>query len=135
MTKNDTVEVIQAVDADADRLAVSLRMTNRSSAPVLVEHVDWLEATPLRQEFEITSEGQDIPYVGIMVKRAPYTREDFVALQPGQELVRRTRIDQAYEFLQGEHEYEIVHWHLGYEEKSGDVTSHSSPAVKFRFRK
>lgn len=135
MTLTDTVEVTQTIEARSGVLTVSLNMTNHTDQPVLVENIDWLEASPQRQEFEIKSAGEEIRYIGMMLKRAPYTRDDFMVLKPEQKMVRRTRIDQVYDFLPGEHEYQIVHWHLRYDEKSGEVTSHASAPAVFRFKK
>lgn len=135
MNDANAVEVTQTVNASPVSIVVTLRMKNTHDMPVLVENINWDESDPLRREFAITSDGKEISYTGIMMKRAPYTREDFILLKPNEETIRTTRIDQTYAFLPGDREYQIVHWHLRYDERTGEVSSHPSRPAIFRFEK
>lgn len=126
----EVIEVTQSVDVAPMSVVVTLHMVNRSDKPVLLERFG-NDLHPTRQEFEITSNGTEIDYIGPMMKRRPYTKEDFFALEPGKEYTRKTRIDQAYDFLKGTHEYTMVYWYLQFDEANADTSAHPSAPVKF----
>lgn len=126
----EPIEVTQSVNIASMSVVVTLHMINRSDKPVLLERFG-NDLYPARQEFEIKSNGKDIDYVGPMIKRRPYTKEDFFVLEPGREYTRKARIGQAYDFLPGTHEYTMVHRHLQFDEENADTSAHPSAPVKF----
>ncbi len=57
--------------------------------------------------FEITSEGKKIPYTGISEKNKPSGHNDYVNVLPGKSLTSTVKLNGAYDFLPGIHNYEI----------------------------
>ena len=57
--------------------------------------------------FYLSLDGREIRYVGPMVKRAPYTLDDYERLTPGQLARRSKRIEDDFAFVAGTHVYEL----------------------------
>lgn len=129
MNNVDPVEVTLAVQVHRTTVAVHLQIKNRGNHPVLIEQINPNFPSPLPHEFEVTSDDKEIAYIGPMIKRIPYSRDDFRWLQPSAEIVRNLNIGDLFNFLPGHHEYKIIHTHLRYDEASGKITEHvSSPS-------
>lgn len=87
----------------------------------------------LRQEFEISNEGAVIPYVGAMVKRGPYMREEFVEIKSGGAISFEVRLDLDYEFLPGRNSYQSSYILIMYDPLQKDVVTVKSAPINFDF--
>jgi hypothetical protein len=65
--------------------------------------------TPSRTEPEVRAQWRQVPYTGPMAKRGPYTKADFLPLEPGRSHRREVRLDEHYGFPEGEHTYTATH--------------------------
>lgn len=114
-------------------ISVDVHIWNRSDQPVLIEKIDPTITEPLPHEFVMTSDGQEVRYIGPMIKRRPYAREDFRWLKPSEKIERTLSIENLFAFDAGSHEYELVYVYLGYNEDSGKIVAHRSKPVTFAF--
>jgi peptidyl-Lys metalloendopeptidase len=77
---------------------VLFKLTNRSDTPVYV--LKW--QTPLEgilgTVFQVTRDGQEVPYQGPMVKRAPPTADSYATLAPGETAQNTVEVTQAWDF-------------------------------------
>lgn len=121
------------VRAIPESISVDVQIRNRSDRPILVEKIDPTIGEPLPHEFLITSDGQEVQYIGPMIKRPPYTRDDFRWLKPGEKIERAASIRGLFDFHPGRHEYEVIYLYLTYNEDSGKVAVHKSTPVSFTF--
>lgn len=142
MEKIFPVNVIQSVAVVENSIIVTVDFENISNAPVLIMEGLWgikaqgrpQQAYALAEpEFSLTSGGKQIEYIGPVVKRLPFTRKHFVLFNPGEKSSRLFQIAGDFQFLPGEHEYEIVHYHLRFDEVSGEISKFQSQPVKFRY--
>lgn len=135
------VDVTPRILVTGDVITLRLLFTNRGDTPVLVmEGVNGFglrdsmvyEAQPLMDdEFEIFNGNERVQYIGPIYKRSPYTKDYFSPLQPDEAIdVRWNRLDTAYEFAPGTHEYILVHCHLEYDENSGKIFRVGSRPIK-----
>lgn len=138
------VDVTPHIEVKGEVITSRLVFNNRGQTPVLVmEGINGFgvrgsvtrDPQPLvNDEFTISINGRKIQYVGPFYKRTSYTKEYFSPLQPCEVIdVRYNRLDLAYEFVRGTHEYIIVHHHFEYDEKTGKVFQVNSRPVKFLY--
>lgn len=131
MDTTEPLDVKLNVQATPKAIAVNVLVRNRSDRPILIEKIDADIGEPLPHEFLITSHGQKVEYVGPMIKRSPYTRDDFRWLKPGEKIQRDLRIEGLFDFLSGRHEYQLTYLYLRYNEELGTVAVHKSASVAF----
>jgi len=126
------LEGTQTVSVRGGQIQVTVTYRNTSSSPVLLEKLDPGQ-DPMRPEFEVRSGAREISYTGPMAKRLPYAREDFFALEPGKEHVRKLRIESRYGFPPGRRRYSLAHVFLVWDEQAGAAVSHTLKPVRFSF--
>jgi peptidyl-Lys metalloendopeptidase len=80
-----------------DDVAVTVTLTNVSSRTVKL--LKWHTPANGVEEslFEVTRNGQAVPYIGRHYKRAAPTAEDFIALAPGESLTRTVSLAGVYD--------------------------------------
>ncbi|TXF98011.1 hypothetical protein FVD38_17945 [Massilia arenae] len=136
------VDVRPRIQIIGNVITSRLLFANRGDTPVLVmEGVNGFglrgsmayEAQPLMDdEFEILNGDKRVKYIGPIYKRGPYTKDYFSPLQPNEAInMRWSRLDTAYDFAPGTHEYILVHCHLQYDESSGNIFRVGSRPIKF----
>ncbi|MES2116241.1 MAG: hypothetical protein V4578_13885 [Pseudomonadota bacterium] len=105
---HDVVETLR-VESEGGRVLVHVTIENRGKLPVFIPHEIAVDKEVFGKVFEIhdVASGALLPYQGIMVKRGPYTRDDYVTLKPRG--VRRNTLDitASYGFLAGPHTYRL----------------------------
>ena len=104
-------EVMQTlqVESAGGRVLVHVTIENRGKLPVFIPNDIAVNKQVFGKVFairDITS-GAQLPYQGIMVKRGPYTRDDYFKLKP--RAARRNTLDvtTSYAFLAGPHSYRV----------------------------
>ncbi|MBN9686518.1 MULTISPECIES: protease [unclassified Corallococcus] len=79
-------------------IEVLFKLTNRSESPVWV--LKW--QTPLEgilgTVFQITRDGEELPYQGPMVKRAAPSADSYAAIAPGATVENTVEVTQAWDF-------------------------------------
>lgn len=91
------------VDAGGGKVIVRLALENGGSTAVFAPKAVYEDDQLFRREFDITDQatGAEIQYTGPMVKRGPFTRDDFVAVKPGAKLAHSIDITPSYDFKPG----------------------------------
>jgi len=136
------VDVTPHIEINGEIITSRLAFINRGQTPIQVMEgingfgvrgVAARDPQPLMDnEFTVSTDGRELQYVGPVYKRMPYTKEYFSPMQPCEFIgVRYDRLDQAYEFIRGTHEYVIVHHHFEYDEKTGKIFRVDSRPAKF----
>jgi hypothetical protein len=89
------------------RLRVELDNRSKRTAlvPRAVASMDRLLGNVFTVKDAVT--GEQVPYVGPMVKRGPLTAADYLALKPGQRHTHVIDIGPAYGFMAGPHAYQV----------------------------
>jgi hypothetical protein len=102
------VRVEMQVEAGAGKVVVKLAVANGGVKPVYVPKAVYADHEILRREFAITdmATGAEVQYTGRMVKRGPYTKDDFVAVKPGEKRSNSIDITRSYDF-QPAHTYQL----------------------------
>ncbi|QYF92000.1 hypothetical protein KY495_14585 [Massilia sp. PAMC28688] len=138
MTDNASVRQQLQVDASGGKVVVNLKVENGTASPVFVPKAVFVDDEIFRREFEVTNKatGAEVDYIGPMVKRGPFTRDDFVAVPPGQSLANSIDITRSYDFKPGTtYELKYAGAYLG-DVAQLDVTSPVAVApVTFTFNK
>jgi hypothetical protein len=93
-----SIDVKLDIAINGRELVAKLVFRNTGDADVLVLKDLLLLRPPYRRVFAVTADGQKVPYVGRLVKRAEPTREDYTALAPGAEHAASVRLDEDYQF-------------------------------------
>lgn len=104
---NDVRQQVQ-VDAGAAKVVVTLSVENAGAKPVFVPKAVFEDDQLFRREFNITdaASGREVDYIGPMVKRGPFTADDFLAIKPGQKHSNRIDITRSYDF-KPQHTYRL----------------------------
>lgn len=113
-------------------IRAELQYTNVSSRIVWLEKLEEGQA-PMRPEFEVRSDGRQVPYTGPMAKRKPYTRADFFALEPGRTHTREVRLDDRYAFQEGARTYTATHSYLLWNDRTRQAVHRSLPSATFTY--
>jgi len=100
-----------SVDAAHDKVLATLRFENRGERRV------WLPRSAASAEmltgrlFELTEHpgGAEVPYLGPMVKRMPFTAADYLELAPHSAHAHTIDITRFYAFKPGQHTY-LIQW-------------------------
>lgn len=91
------------VAAGGGKVIVKLALANGGSTPVYVPKAVYADDQLFRREFDITDQatGAEVDYTGPMVKRGPFTRDDFMAVKPGATVAHSIDITSSYDFKPG----------------------------------
>lgn len=88
------------------KVLVTLTVDNRGAAPVHVPVALYKDKELFGRTFTITLEkGGEIDYIGPMVKRGPWTADDFLTVAPGKKRSNTIDITRSYDFKPGTHSY------------------------------
>lgn len=85
--------------ADKDPISVELEFTLKNDTAEPLEVLKW--GTPFEGEFndnmfDVTKDGQPLPYLGRQFKRATPQKEDFILMAPQSELSATLFLEKAY---------------------------------------
>jgi hypothetical protein len=88
------------------KVVVTLTVHNASAAAVYVPKALYQDKQLFGRAFAIREQGgAEIDYIGPMVKRGPYTRDDFIQVLPGARRSNSIDITRSYDFKPGTHTY------------------------------
>lgn len=98
-----------AVESHEGQVLAKLTISNDSERTIYVPRVFTLEGEPEGNLFEVrdSSNGDPLDFIGMMVKRPPPTKKDFVAVKPHAKLSNTLDISNSYRFVPGRHAYQI----------------------------
>lgn len=98
-----------SVDTHDGKVLVKVTVDNQSDKPVYVARSLMNATEPEGRIFEVrdSSNGDPLDYVGMMVKRPPPGKKDFVAVKPHSKLSNTIDITQSYHFQVGRHAYQV----------------------------
>ena len=132
---NDVKQQVQ-VDAAAGKVVVKLTVENGSAKPVFVPKAVYKDDEIFRREFQIKdmTTGAEVDYIGPMVKRGPFTKDDFMAVKPGKKHSHSIDITRSYDF-KPKHTYQLSYQggYLGDAAKVEAMSAAAVPAVTFTF--
>lgn len=105
-----TVANSLTVASKAGKVLVTVKVENHTAAPVYVPKAVYEDDELFRREFDIRdSSGAEVQYIGPMVKRGPYTRDDFLTVKPGGKVSNTIDITRSYDFKPGTHKYTVMY--------------------------
>jgi hypothetical protein len=124
------------VNAAGAKVVVRLTLENGGAKSVFVPKAVYQDDQIFRREFIVTdaATGAEVDYIGPMVKRGPFTRDDFLAVKPGHKRSHSIDITRSYDF-KPKHSYRLS-YEGGYVGDLGKVdaaTAVAVPAVTFTF--
>ncbi len=101
-----TVEVKLKIDINEDNVLASLSFVNKSDDVAYINKINGcLDGEIKNNVFTIETEGCPIKYTGVFTKRMRPGPDDVVALQIGEIINVKVKLNKAYAFLPGEHHY------------------------------
>lgn len=93
-----------------NKLAVTVTIMNGTTAPVYVPKAVFEEKELFGRVFDVrTKDGAEVQYIGPMVKRGPYTQEDYVMVPPGGKRSNTIDITRSYAFKKGTQQYTVTY--------------------------
>lgn len=114
-------------------IRVTLTFSNHSSRIVWLEKLDDGQM-PMRSEFEIRSEdGRMVPYLGPTAKHRAFAKGDFFPLEPGQTSKREIRIQDRYDFPEGQKAYRASFSYLYWNAQTREAVFRSLKSEKFTY--
>jgi len=119
-----------------NKIAVTVTIMNGTTAPVYVPKAVFEEKELFGRVFDVkTKDGAEVQYIGPMVKRGPYTRDDYVLVPPGGKRSNTIDITRSYEFKKGTNQYTVTYsgGYLGDLEKLDAVIPASIPPVPITY--
>jgi hypothetical protein len=104
---NDVKQQLQ-VDSAGGKVVVRIALENGGAKPVFVPKAVFKSDRIFRREFAVTdaATGLEVAYTGPMVKRGPFTSDDFMAVKPGRKHSHSIDITHSYAF-QPKHTYRL----------------------------
>lgn len=98
-----------SVTSSAGKVLVKVTVDNGSDKVVYVPRALMSATEPQGRLFDVRdgSNGDPLDYVGMMVKRPPPGKKDFVAVKPHSKLFNIVDITRSYRFQTGRHAYQI----------------------------
>lgn len=132
---NEVKQQVQ-VDAAAGKVVVRLTVENGGAKPVFVPKAVYQDDEIFRREFQVKdmTTGAEVDYIGPMVKRGPFTKDDFMAVKPGKKHSNSIDITRSYDF-KPKHTYQLSYQggYLGDVAKVEAMSPATAPAVTFTF--
>lgn len=103
MSPNAAVRQQVQVDTSGNKVVLRVTVENATATSVFVHKAVFEDDQIFRREFQIvsTAGGAEVDYIGPMVKRGPFTRDDYVAVAPGARLANSIDITRSYDFKPG----------------------------------
>ncbi len=108
--KGGKMSLVNSLDVatKGGKVLVTVMVENHTAAPVYVPKAVYEDDELFRREFDIRdSTGAEVQYIGPMVKRGPYTRDDFLTVKPGGKVKNTIDITRSYDFKKGTHKYKV----------------------------
>lgn len=101
-------EKLSVASADG-KVLVKVTVDNQSDKVIYVARSLMTATEPEGRMFEVrdSSNGDPLDYVGMMVKRPPPGKKDYVAVKPHSKLSNTLDITQSYHFQAGRHAYQV----------------------------
>ncbi|MES2128430.1 MAG: hypothetical protein V4463_14275 [Pseudomonadota bacterium] len=96
-----------SVATQPGKVLVQVSVENHGARPVKVLRALLLEKELEGRLFEVSADGQPVPYIGMMVKRGAFTAADYVRVKAHGKRHNTIDITHSYQWLPGEHRYEI----------------------------
>jgi len=91
-----------------EELFCNLKFTNNTKSIFFLDKKEIGMTEKVRSKLFLIHKNNDvIPYSGMMKKRKTPGVNDYLAIQPGDSVNTKIRIDNIYEFEEGNHEYTI----------------------------
>ncbi len=106
--RNMVHEMVKVESRDG-KVLVRLTIDNQSDSTIYVARSVASEQELFGNWFEVrdSSNGDPLPYIGPMVKRAPLGKGDFLAVKPHTRHRNTIDITNAYAFVPGRHAYQL----------------------------
>ena len=124
------------VEAGAGKVVVKLTVENGGAKAVFVPKAVYQSTQIFRREFIIkdAATGAEVDYIGPMVKRGPFTKDDFMAVKPGGKHSHSIDITRSYDF-KPKHRYQLSYegGYLGDAAKVDAMSAAAVPTVTFTF--
>jgi hypothetical protein len=98
-----------AVETRDGQVLATLTINNQTDSTVFVPRALAQEGEPEGNLFEVrdSSNGDPLDFVGMMVKRPPPSKKDFVPIKAHTSLTNTFDISNSYRFVTGRHAYQI----------------------------
>jgi len=94
------IEIQEPIEGIGGAVIINFQLKNITAEPLYL--LKWY--TPLEgiagNIFEVTLNGQEVPYIGIMASRGAPTAESYVFLEAGEEVTAKVNLVQSYDFSQ-----------------------------------
>jgi hypothetical protein len=126
---------VKAVSKDG-KVIVTVSLVNGSPRPVYVPKAVFEDDELFARTFEVrdAATGAEVDYIGPMVKRAPFTRDDYLAVKPGARRSNSIDITRSFDFKPGR-SYQIgysgAYLHDLAKLDAGTTASSTAPAFTF----
>lgn len=93
------------------KVLVTMTVENGSGKTIYVPKAVFKDQEVFGRIFDVVNHASrvEIDYTGPMVKRGPYTKDDYVAVKPGAKLSNTIDITRSYAFMKGTHRYELTY--------------------------
>jgi hypothetical protein len=104
-----TVTEKLSVDSHSGKVLVKITVDNQSDHIVYVPRALMSATEPEGRMFDVrdSSNSDPLDYIGMMVKRPPPGKNDYIAVKPHSKLSNTLDITQSYRFQSGRHAYQI----------------------------
>jgi hypothetical protein len=91
------------------KVLVTMTVENGSGKTIYVPKAVFKDKELFGRVFDVRSPATraEVAYTGPMVKRGPFTKDDYVAVKPGAKLSNTLDITSSYAFMKGTHRYEL----------------------------
>ncbi len=107
---------------------VELRIYNRLNRPILLDRESVAATRELSNNlFQVKVDGKQVPYMGMMKKRAPPDPSEFIRLGPGETYLREIEIGENYRVPPGNHEVTVGFEHTNHFSPDGFRMTTSRP--------
>ena len=125
---------VQVASRDG-KVIVTVSVHNGTARPVFVPKAVYQDDELFGRVFDVKdAKGNEVDYIGPMVKRGPYTTADYLAVKPGARRSNSIDITRSYDFKAGAHTYTLAYSgsYLGDLAKLDAGTEAAAAAVTFQ---
>ena len=101
--KMSTVQQSVTALSKDGKVIVTVSLVNGSTKPVYVPKAVFEDDELFARTFDVTdaASGAEVDYIGPMVKRAAYTKEDYLPVKPGEKRSNSIDITRSFDFKPG----------------------------------
>jgi peptidyl-Lys metalloendopeptidase len=105
--RREKVSVYLEIASQATTIEATLLFTNNENENIFLYRINSCISGAIENDLFIitSSDGNLVPYTGILIKRTPLILEDFIELLPGETLTSRVTLNDTYEFFPARHLY------------------------------